>query len=136
MLNIYIPATKVSGDGSSIWMDSSVVKATMTSFKVWFMENDTIWDKSEIGNGYSLTVEGADMPWQAYTDKSIEKQILKIVTPYLKKQGYKIEWLKWSEQGMQDTDAWNFDVKIIPEKKKRFSNEELKILNKVPQNKK
>jgi hypothetical protein len=118
MLNLFIPAVTVTGNGTSIWMDSEDVKATITGFQVWFMENPSIWDKEELGQGYSLTATGCNMPWEAYTDRSIETQMLKIVAPHLKKHGYSIDSLGWSEQGMQDTDKWNFDVKIIPIKSK------------------
>jgi hypothetical protein len=130
MLNIFISAVIVKGDGSSIWMDSSNVKATVTSFDVRFSDDPTIWDKEDFGKGYSLTAYGSDMPWETYTDRSIETQMLKIVRPYLKNHGYSIEWLTWSEQGMQKTDAWNFDVKIIPEKKVNNSKN-LEILTQV-----
>jgi len=128
----------IKGDGSSLWGESSGTY-NITSAKVrvydYYLDPDNIFtnegqvDESEDKTKLSgeLQLFGENTNWYQYTDDRISKEVnaskvirdevLKQVKMYHPNIGVKdVEWIVWSEQGMQPDNGWSFDVSITVER--------------------
>src|SRR5690348_9449479 len=93
------PPVTVRSNGTSLWRDSKGNKPPVKTYKI-----DMIVLKHYTLADYcgTLDVFGPNIKnWFQYTDKQIEKDIIKLA-PYIENAtGKKIKSMSWSEQGMQ-----------------------------------
>lgn len=93
----------ISSAGDSFW--SSDPERTITVDKTLFKED-------EEGNLYEVLVYGPTTKWQDYTDSGISQGVNEKILPIIQKKypHIQIKGLSWSEQGMQPSSGWSFDV--------------------------
>ena len=95
----------VQGKGDSLWGESSGTYRLTSVTSHYQSEEDE--------NFTSVNVFGKNTDWCQYTDSQIEKQVLRLLRPVLKQMfGRTIKSLTWSEQGLQPSKGWNFDVTL------------------------
>lgn len=92
---------EISGRGDSLWGDS---KGT------WIVTRMVL---RNLGNDpYELCLYGGGTHWTHYTDTRIEKEVNKKLLSTVQSlyPDHKITGIYWSEQGMQPTNGWSFDI--------------------------
>jgi hypothetical protein len=99
-----IEPVSIEGDGSSLWCDDSNGEFVVTD-----METRNFLDTDQ---PYELVLHGPDTKWAHYTDDAIEKNVNRIFVPLVQKEypRHTIVSITWSEQGMQPTGGWSFDI--------------------------
>jgi hypothetical protein len=103
-----IKPTIINGCGDSLWGKS------LGEFTVNRMEFNDFCDTEQ---PYELQLFGPKTKWQHYTDSQIcaevNEKLLQIVKDKYPK--YTVEYITWSEQGMQPDKGWSFDIIIEEE---------------------
>jgi hypothetical protein len=61
---------------------------------------------------YELQLFGPETEWFHYTDNGIIRGVRLKLLPWIQEQfpDYKIDFVSWSEQGMQPDKGWSFDI--------------------------
>ena len=92
----------VRGAGDSLWDDSSG-EFTITSIAI-------SPDEDELEDFFSLSAYGKGLGLQC-TDSAIPNALLIALADNkdLLNMGVTVDWLAWSEQGMQPEGGWHFD---------------------------
>ena len=103
-----IEPIKITGCGDSLWGKS---KGEFTVDRLEFN------NFCETDQPYELQVFGPDTKWQHYTDSQIAKEVDELLKSKVQEHypKYTIDYITWSEQGMQPDGGWSFDVIIEEE---------------------
>ena len=101
------PLATVSANGTSLWRETKA-KFDIDSFEL--LGKPTPTEKKFYHA--SISAYGKNLPWDVYTDQGIEKEIINHIRKFMLKKGWNVRAVSWSEQGLQQDGAWNFDVKV------------------------
>jgi hypothetical protein len=106
MIKTFEKSFKVEGRGNSLWCS---LEESKREFEVTGYLFNNFCDT---GEPYELQLFGPETEWFHYTDTGIQRDVNKHLKQWVQEQypDYEIIKIVWSEQGMQPSGGWSFDI--------------------------